>query len=202
MAKCSGSLQPTLGHVDPNLKRPHQWEYTAIVQHQIGQNTSVSVGYYGRQFGDLYTTVNAAGAVLGLHAGDDHEPAQQPAVDGLQPGSRDAHGSQNLVTTIPDLKQTYNGVEFQVNTRLTKATLFGGLTLGRDYGDNDSGDLNNPNVRINNTGYLGFDSPVQIRGGFTYRLPADVQFAGSIREASGLPQARTFTVTTTRSCRD
>ncbi len=59
MAKCSGSLQPTLGNVDPNLKRPHQWEYTAIVQRQIGQRTSVSVGYYGRQFGDLYTTVNA-----------------------------------------------------------------------------------------------------------------------------------------------
>ncbi len=45
---------------------------------------------------------------------------------------------------------------------------------------------------INNNGHLGFDSPYQIRGGFSYRLPADVQFAGSIREATGLPQARTL----------
>ena len=44
---------------DPNLKRPHQWEYTALVQRQVGSNTSVSVGYYGRKFSDLYTTVNA-----------------------------------------------------------------------------------------------------------------------------------------------
>ena len=35
-ARCSGSLQPTLGNVDPDLKRPHQWEYTAMVQRQVG----------------------------------------------------------------------------------------------------------------------------------------------------------------------
>src|SRR5207237_6659663 len=58
-ARCSGSLQPTLGNVDPGLKRPHQWEYTAMVQRQVGANTSVSVGYYGRRFSDLYSTVNA-----------------------------------------------------------------------------------------------------------------------------------------------
>jgi hypothetical protein len=60
LARCSGSLLPSLGQVDPNLKRPHQWEYTALVQRQVGSRTSVSVGYYGRRFTDLYTTVNAA----------------------------------------------------------------------------------------------------------------------------------------------
>src|SRR5262249_61767322 len=59
-ARCSGSLQPSLGNVDPNLARPHQWEYTAMVQRQVGSNTAVSVAYYGRRFGDLYTTLNAA----------------------------------------------------------------------------------------------------------------------------------------------
>jgi hypothetical protein len=80
--------------------------------------------------------------------------------------------------------------------RLSRATLFGGVTVGRDYGDQDSGDLNNPNVRINNTGSIGFDSTYQVRGGWSYRLPYDLQFAGSIREATGLPQNRTFPVTT------
>ncbi|HYM26321.1 MAG TPA: carboxypeptidase regulatory-like domain-containing protein [Vicinamibacterales bacterium] len=196
MTKCSGSLQPTLGSVDPNLKRPHQWEYTVMVQRQIGANTSVSVGYYGRRFGDLYTTVNALvpptaytpvtitnplnGAPLTVYN-------QDPATKNLV---------QNEVATIPDLSQSYNGVEFQVNTRMTKATMFGGLTIGRDHGDNDSGDLNNPNVRINNNGAIGFDSTYQIRGGFSYELPYDVRFSGSVREATGLPQTRTYTVTT------
>jgi hypothetical protein len=31
-----------------------------MLQRQVGSNTSVGVGYYGRRFTDLYTTVNAA----------------------------------------------------------------------------------------------------------------------------------------------
>jgi hypothetical protein len=87
---------------------------------------------------------------------------------------------------------------------MSNVTVFGGVTIGRDYGDQDSvanvcstcADLNNPNNLINNRGAIGFDSTYQIRGGFSYRLPADVQLAGSIREATGLPQTRIFVVTT------
>jgi hypothetical protein len=195
-AKCSGSLVPSLGQVDPNLKRPHQWEYTAMVQRQVGKNTSVSLGYYARRFYDLYTTVNAAVPASGYTPVTITNPLtnqpmtvynQDPATRGLV---------TNLLTTLPNLKQTYNGVELQVNTRMEKATVFGGLTIGKDYGDLDSGDLNNPNNLINNTGAIGYDSRYQLRGGFTYRMPADVQVSGSIREAQGLPQTLTFIVTT------
>ena len=195
-SRCTGALNPTLGQVDPNLKRPHQWEYTAMVQHQVGSKTSVSLGYYGRRFSDLYTTVNALVPTSAYTPVTITNPltSQPLTVYNQDPATRGL--VQNRLQTISDLKQSYNGVEFQVNTRFTKATVFGGLTLGRDYGDFDSGDLNNPNVRINNQGNVGFDSPVQIRGGFSYRLPADVQLSGSVREASGLPQARTYVVTT------
>jgi hypothetical protein len=203
-ARCSGSLQPTLGNVDPGLKRPHQWEYTAMAQRQVGKNTSVSVGYYGRRFSDLYTTVNAAvpsSAYLPVTITNPLTNApmtvynQDPATRGLV---------RNVVATIPDLRQSYNGVEFQVNTRLSRATIFGGLTIGRDEGDQDttsscsgcSSEFNNPNNRINNNGAIGFDSTYQIRGGFTTRLPYDMQFSGSIREATGLPQTRIYPVTT------
>jgi len=194
--RCSGSLQPSLGNVDPDLKRPHQWEYTAMVQRQVGRFTSVSVGYYGRRFGDLYTTVNAAVPPTSYTPVTITNPlTNQPlTVYNQDPATRTA--VRNVVTTIPDLDQHYNGVEFQVNTRLTRATVFGGLTIGRDFCDQDNGDLNNPNVRINNTGAIGFDSTYQIRGGWSYQLPYDLQFSGSIREATGLPQTRTFTVTT------
>ncbi len=47
-------------HIDPNMKRPYQWEYTVMVQRQIAANTSVSVGYYGRKFYDLFGDVNTA----------------------------------------------------------------------------------------------------------------------------------------------
>jgi hypothetical protein len=195
-AKCSGSLVPSTGQVDPNLKRPHQWEYTAMVQRQVGRNTSVSLGYYGRRFTDLYTTVNSAVPPSAYTPVTITNPVNnQPLVVYNQdPATRGQVA--NLLTTIPGLKQTYNGVEAQVNTRLSKATVFAGLTIGKDYGDTDSGDLNNPNVLINNTGAIGFDSRYQFRGGFTYRLPAEVQIAGSIREQQGLPQVRNYVVTT------
>lgn len=85
---------------------------------------------------------------------------------------------------------------------MARATLFAGLTIGRDYGDSENSndvnlrDVNNPNVLINNRGAIGFDAPYQIRGGFSYTLPAEVQLSGSIRESSGLPQQRIFVVTT------
>jgi hypothetical protein len=201
-AHCSGSLLPSLGHVDPGLKRPHQWEYTVMVQRQVGGNTSVSVGYYGRRFSDLYTTVNAAVPSSAYTPVTVTNPLtstpltiynQDPATRGLV---------RNVVMTIPDLRQTYNGVEFQTNTRLRNATVFGGFTIGRDYGDQDTftspltGDLNNPNARINNAGAIGFDSTYQIRAGFSYRMPYELQLAGSVREATGLPQTRVFVVTT------
>ncbi|HJZ77395.1 MAG TPA: TonB-dependent receptor [Vicinamibacterales bacterium] len=204
MPRCTGSLQPSLGNVDPGLKRPHQWEYTAMVQRQVGASTSVSVGYYGRQFADLYTTVNAAVPPSAYTPVSITNPlTNQPmTVYNQDPATRTS--VRNVVTTIPALSQTYNGVEFQVNTRLSKATLFGGLTIGRDYGDQDTtsscagcgNEFNNPNNLINNRGAIGFDSTYQIRGGWTYFLPYDVQFSGSIREATGLPQTRIYTVTT------
>ena len=205
MPRCTGSLQPSLGNVDPNLKRPHQWEYTAMVQRQIGANTSVSAAYYGRQFSDLYTTVNAAVPPSAYSPVTIANPlTNQPmTVYNQDPATRLA--VRNVVTTIPNLRQTYNGVELQLNTRLPKATLFGGVTIGRNFGDQDTTsscggcgtDFNNPNNLINNRGAIGFDSTYQIRGGWTYSLPYDVQFSGSIREATGLPQSRVYTLTTT-----
>jgi hypothetical protein len=197
-SKCTGSLQPALGNVDPNLKRPHQWEYTAMVQRQVGRFTSVSLGYYGRQFGDLYTTVNAAVPPSSYTPVTITNPLNnQPlTVYNQDPATRTS--VRNVVTTIPSLTQSYNGVEVQVNTRFDKGTAFGGLTIGADRGDMDTGDLNNPNNLINNHGAIGFDSTYQVRGGFTYKMPYDVQVAGSVREATGLPQVRTFNVGVTQ----
>jgi outer membrane receptor for Fe3+-dicitrate len=195
-ARCSGSLQPSLGGVDPDLQRPYQWEFNAMVQRQIGTNTAVMVGYYGRRFWDLYTTVNDAVPPTAYTPVTITNPlTNQPmTVYNQDPATRGQ--VRNVLKTIPDLRHKYHGVEFQVSTRMTRGTLFAGLTIGANRGDQDSGDLNNPNLRINNYGAVGFDATYQLRGGFSYMLPAEVQLSGSIREQSGLPETRTFPVTT------
>jgi outer membrane receptor for Fe3+-dicitrate len=195
-ARCTGSLQPSLGNVDPDLKRPYQWEVNVMVQRQIGTRTAVMAGYYGRRFWDLYTTVNDAVPSTAYSPVTITNPlTNQPlTVYNQDPATRGQ--VRNVLKTIPDLKHRYHGVEFQVNTRLDRASFFAGLTMGANRGDQDNGDLNNPNLRINNYGAVGFDAPYQIRAGFSYRLPADVQLSGSIREQSGLPETRTYPVTT------
>jgi hypothetical protein len=195
-ARCTGSLQPSLGAVDPDLKRPYQWEFNVMVQRQIGSRTAVMAGYYGRRFWDLYTTVNDAVPSTAYTPVTVTNPlTNQPlTVYNQDPATRGQ--VRNVLKTIPDLKHRYHGVEFQINTRMERATVFAGVTIGANRGDQDTGDLNNPNLRINNYGAIGFDAPYQVRAGFSYRLPAGVQLSGSIREQSGLPETRTYPVTT------
>ena len=194
--RCTGSLQPSLGYVDADLKRPYQWEYTASVQRQIGGRTSVMLAYFGRKFWDLYTTVNDAVQPENYTPVTITNPLtlEPMTVYNQDPATRGR--VRNLLKTIPELSHRYHGFEAQFNTRLDDLTIFGGVTIGNNYGDQDAGDMNNPNVRINNKGDIGFDSPYQVRAGFSYTMPADVRFSGSLRSASGLPQQRIYVVTT------
>ncbi len=110
---------------------------------------------------------------------------------------------RNVLTTVPDLTQRYNGVEFaDQHAPEPRPTIFGGFTIGSDYGDQDTGDLNNPNLRINNRGNIGFDSPYQIRGRLQLHAAGRAcGSSGSLRSASGLPQTRTYVVTTAHRAR-
>ena len=185
-------------HIDPHMKRPYQWEYTAMIQRQITRNTWVSAGYYGRKFFNLYGIVNT------LVPASDYTPVtitnpitNQPLTIYNQLASTRGQFN-NLQKTLPSLYAHYNGVEFQVNSRFSKLTAFGGFTYGKDYGtpDGTSTDLNNPNNLINLAGAIGYDSTYQVRAGASYSLPWGFLLAGSIRENSGLPQTRTYNVTT------
>jgi hypothetical protein len=101
-----------------------------------------------------------------------------------------------LQATNADLYQKYHGVEFQVNSRFSRASVFAGFTVGRDYGTPDTSvDLNNPNNLIAFEGNIGFDSTYQVRAGGSYRLPADILVAASLRSSTGLPESRTLNVT-------
>ncbi len=196
LSGCTGFSGNT-NHIDPHMKRPYQWEYTAMVQRQIAHNTWVSAGYYGRKFFNLYGIVNT------LVPTSDYTPVTitnpltgQPLTVFNQLASTRGQFN-NLQMTLPSLYAHYNGVEFQVNSRFSKMTVFGGFTYGRDYGtpDGTSTDLNNPNNLINLAGAIGYDSTYQVRAGASYFLPWGFVLASSVRENSGLPQARTYNVT-------
>jgi hypothetical protein len=187
-------------HIDPNMKRPHQWEETVMVQRQISRSTSVSVGYYRRRFSDLYGIVNLAVPLSAYTPVSITNPLtnQSMVVYNQTPSTL---GQFNLIQkTLPSLYQKYNGVELQVNSHVSaKLTFFAGLTIGKDYGTPDgsttSMDFNNPNNLVNYQGNFGYDSPYQVRAGGSWETWHGILIAGSLRESSGLPQARTYNVT-------
>jgi hypothetical protein len=184
--------------LDPNIKRPYQMEYTVTGQRQIGANTSVSVGYYHRQFYDLYGITNAAVPSTDYTAVTIANPiTNQPLTVYNQ--TANIGQNQTVEKTIPAITQHYNGVEFIGTTRFSRGTLFSSLTLGRDWGIPDGAtttvDFNNPNTLINLAGNLGYDAPYQIRAGGSYSAWKKFQVSGSLRENSGLPQQRTLSLT-------
>lgn len=185
-------------HIDPNLKRPYQWEYNILVERQIGEKTAVSVGYYGRHYYDLFGVLNLA------LPPSDYTPyvitnpltGAPMTIYNQMPSTL---GQINLLqTNIPSQTQHYDGVEFQVNTRLDNLNVFAGFTVGKSYGTDNAGastDLNNPNNLINLAGNVGYDSTYQLHAGGSYNLPKGILFAFTVRENSGLPQDRTYSVT-------
>jgi hypothetical protein len=185
-------------HIDPNLKRPTQWEYVGMIQQEVLPNLSVSVAYYNRQVSKLFGVRNL------LVPASDYTPVtitnpvtNQPLTIYNQLAS--TRGLQNLLLSNQSILHTkYNGVELKVEKRFSKgAFISGGFTVGRDWGNNlsSSTDLNNPNNLINDFGYYGYDSKYQANISGSWVLPFGIQWSGSLRTISGLPLAQTYTVT-------
>ena len=193
-SKCTG-FSGNNNHIDSAMKRPYQWEWTALLQREIRANTSVSVGYYGRRFYDLYGTKNVAVPLTAYTPVTINNPLTNTPLVVYNQSAATLGQINILQATNPDLYEKYQGVEFQVNSRVSRGNIFAGFTAGRSYGTVTSTDLNNPNNLINIEGNIGFDSTYQVRAGGSYRLPADILLAASLRSSSGLPESRTYNVT-------
>jgi hypothetical protein len=159
----------------------------------------VSVGYYGRRFYDLYGVVNLAVTPADYTPVTINNPLGGASLTVYNQNPSTLGHINLLQKTLPNLFQRYNGVEFTVNSRISKATVYAGFTIGKNYGTPDgsttSNDFNNPNNLTNYAGNAGYDSTYQLHAGFSYQAPGRVEVAGSLRENSGLPQSRTSNVT-------
>jgi hypothetical protein len=187
--------------IDPDIKRPYNWEYSASVQRELRARLSVSAAYFNRRLRDLYGTKNT------LVPPADYTPVtitnpltNQPLTVYNQNVSTLGQVAA-VLSTRSELNSNYNGVEFKAEQRfLNGADLFGGATIGRARGSvrGSSDDLNNPNVLINSIGATGFDSTYQYKVAGSYPLPAGISVSGALQIATGLPLSRNFTVTRTQ----
>lgn len=180
--------------VDPNLKRPTQWEFVTSVEHQFGSDLAVAVSWFRRQYKNLTEVVNVAVSA------NDYTPIQiTNPLDGtsftIYNQSAESIGRVDNVLLNSDLlKQTYDGVEFSVNRRFSSGlALFGGVTIGANKVHTSAS--RNPNDQINATGYDPLDSRVMVNISGIYQLPWELQTSAHYAYYGGQPLQRVYTVT-------
>jgi hypothetical protein len=200
----AGSLQ-----IDPNLKRGNNWEETVSVQHELFPNMSLTAGYYRRQFYNLTWEPNLAVDPVRDYTpftivGPTHPnlPISGEVIT-LYNLNEDKRGQVNRVrTNSPNNTRVYNGFELSVNSRFPRGFAFGSITSERTA-VNECMDLenSNPNYIIGASSYgnrfCNRVPPFRVlyKGSAAYRLPYEIQLAGSFQARPGIPLNAEYAVT-------
>ncbi|MBI3492739.1 MAG: TonB-dependent receptor [Acidobacteria bacterium] len=193
---------------DPNLARGYNWEYSAVVQHELFPRVSISAGYYRRQFYNLQVTDNQNLTAAEWTAYSINTPADTRLPLSGQPipmytlnANKVGGAIDNLVTYSSLNGTTYNGFEVTANARRDKFIVFGGVTTDRRASTTCDGDnVTNGNTARDNPNSLRFCDTVlpfrtTVKASVAYNLPYDVQVSGSFTSIPGPTVNANFTVT-------
>ena len=201
---------------DPSLARGNNWEYSAQVQREVMPRTSVTVGFYHRDFYNLQVADNqnmtaADWTALSVATPTDTRlPLSGQAIPLYSlNANRVGIATDNLLTYSTQNKTTYNGFEVSANTRRDKFILFGGITTDRLITSNcdGSGATDGTSGRDNPNG-LRFCESVRatsgqpagifrttVKASAAYSFPYDIQVSGSFASIPGPAVAANYTVT-------
>jgi hypothetical protein len=184
---------------DPDLKRGYNWEYSALLQREVMPRTSVTVGFYHRDFYNLQVTDN-----LNLATGDwsgysINTPADSRLPLSAQPISmftlsptKVGIATDNLVTFSTQNKTTYNGFEVTGNVRRNKLIMFGGVTTDR-RASTTCDERDNPNSARFCDSIPPFRTT--FKASAAYSLPYDVDLSGSFTAIPGPGVSANYIVT-------
>jgi hypothetical protein len=180
--------------LDPDLRRPYQWEQSVTLEHQLQPTLAVAVSYYHRKFPIGYTTLNVAVGPADYVPVTIASPFDGTPFVVYNQTPASASRVDNVVTNSSDLQSWYNAVQFVFDKRMSnRLQLTGGVTIGADK--NCSGASTNPNSLVNSCGYAASDSRFMGNVNVIYRLPAGFTLASHVQQSSGQPLATTYTVT-------
>jgi len=200
LSELGPSTRPYGGRVnkiDPSLKQPYSDEVDLGIDRELFANFSAGVTYYRRHNGRRFSGINVAvpsSAYTPITVAGPSGPTtvynQSVATLGL---------ANRLITNIPGLEDTYNGIEFTATKRMSNRwQLLGGFTVGRDEGLYDAGlndDFNNPNANLNrDNARIGMDSTYIAKLIGTYVFPHAVTFSSNFRYFTGQPVQKVITV--------
>jgi hypothetical protein len=201
---------------DPALARPYNWEYSAVVQHELMPRVSVTAGYYHRNFYNLQVADNQNVTQADWNAFSIATPTDPRLPLSGQPipmynlnTNKVGVATDNLITYSTQNAQVYNGFEVTGNIRRDKFILFGGVTTDRltstscdGSGSTTGGSArDNPNALrfcdevLATTGQPAGVYRTTLKLSAAYTLPYDVQISGAFGAIPGPPVAANLTVT-------
>jgi hypothetical protein len=171
---------------DPRMKRPYQILYNAGVQYELLPGLSVSANYYRREYHRLVYTTNLDVPLNVYTRVDTPDPRGNGATLPVYNLSRAYLGKVNeLDTTSPNNKRTYNGFDVLVNGRgHGGATLSGGINVGHTV--SVVCDIEDPNALrfCDQTQYrIPWSTTIKLNG--SYPLPYGVRLSGVFQSADG-----------------
>ena len=171
-------------------------EITTGVEHQLMRDLRLGVMYYRRTNRNNVTRFNAAVPTSAYRPIEIPNPLGGTAtvynLDRAFVGKQD-----NVLMATPLLDTDYNGVEVTAAKRFSSRwQMLFGLTLGKNEGGLDTGDLNDPNNLQFQEGISGNDATYQLKLSGTYVVPrAEIIISGSMVNNTGYPRQFTYQVT-------
>jgi hypothetical protein len=201
---------------DPDLKRGYNWEYSAVLQHEVMPRTSISVGYYHRDFYNLQVTDNQNLSASEWSPYTINTPTDprlplsgQPITMYTLNPNKVGIATDNLVTFSTKNTTSYNGFEVTGNIRRDKLLVFGGWTIDRRISSLCDGDnVTDGNTARDNPNSLRFCEVALATGGqaagvfrstvkasAAYSFPYDIQLSGSFSAIPGPSVRANYTVT-------
>lgn len=186
-----------VNRIDPGLEQPYSDEFNIGIEHNLFEDFSVGATYFRRNNRRLFSGINLAVPPTAYTPILVEGPAGPVTVFNQDPATLGR--ADRLITNIPDLEDTYNGVEITATKRLSNRwQLLAGLTIGRDEGLYDRGlndDFNNPNNNVfREDAAIGQDSTYIGKVIGSYLLPWDIESSSNLRYFTGQPVVSLITV--------
>ena len=172
---------------DPDIRRPYQWEYTVGVQHELSAGVLLSANWLRRDYKRLFWSDNT------LVSYDDytivdipnpHVPGEMVPIYNLNVAKRgqvdiiDKNSSQN--------RRWYNGFDVGFTARARGASMYGGVTAGKQT--TTFCEVDDPNsLRYCDQRDLDMPYLTQFKLAGTYPLPWGISLSGSWQGLPGVP---------------
>jgi hypothetical protein len=172
---------------DPNIKRPYQWEYTLGVQRELMGGVLLSANWIRRDYRRLFMSDNVLTTFADytiINIPNPMNPSEMLPIYNLNVTKR------GLVETIDknstENRRWYNGFDVGFTARARGASLYGGVTAGRQTTVNC--EVDDPNsLRFCDQRDLNLPYLYQLKLAGTYPLPYGFHLSGSWQGLPGVP---------------